>query len=246
MKVRTVLVAAAGLSLLATPVGAKGRTEQGGSQAFGNVSVTASAVLNGDGTPREVEVDIPMAVIQTPPPVPGPGPAEAVAVIPFPPDIQKTTYLNHFEMHWNPHGHIPPIFMKPHFDFHFYGIPVDEVRAIKEMDPTPPAPEYMPKGYIYFGKDTFIPEMGVHTGSMAVMDMPFTADMIAGIANGRMNFFEPMVTQDFLLQKKTFRLDMPLPQKFGRDTLYPMKFEGKYDRKSDAFRLILTDFKPVH
>lgn len=245
MTLRIVGAAGLALALLAGAAGAKDRTVAGGTHTFQNATVNSWAVLDGAGRPREVGVTIPMAVVRTPPPSPGPGPAGAVAVLPFPAEVQKDTFLNHFEMHWNPHGHIPPVFMKPHFDFHFYGIPEAEVRAIQTMDPNPPAAEYLPKGYTYPGKDTFEKEMGVHTVDMAVMDESFTACMIAGTSGGRMTFVEPMVTQDYLLGKKDIRLSMPLPAKFGRSTLYPMKFTGKYDKKSDAYRLVFSDFKPV-
>jgi hypothetical protein len=240
--------AALSLVLVAASAGAgmaANRTEEGAARTINGARVTTWSVMDDNDRVQQVGVTIPLSVIAHPPASPGHGPAGAVAVLPFPARVQQTTYMNHLEMHWNPQGHPPAIFQVPHFDFHFYDEPESDVMSISAMDATPPAAEYLPKGYIYPGKDTFEMQMGVHTLDPAALTQPFTAVMIGGCDKGRMNFIEPMVTQAYLLDRKDFTLDTPVPAKFAHTTMYPMKFQGKYDRKSDTYRLTFSDFRPV-
>jgi hypothetical protein len=215
------------------------------SKTVNGADITSWSVTGDKGAIQEVGVTVPMSVIKNPPPSPGMGPDGAVAVLPFSAEVQKDTYFNHFEMHWNPKGHPPAVFETPHFDLHFYAVPESAVMSIASMDAEPPAPEYLPAGYVYPGKDTFEMQMGVHTLNPAGLKPPFNAVMIAGSDKGRMHFVEPMVTRAMLLAKKDVKLDMPRPARFGRSMLYPTKFEGKYDRKADAYRFVFSHFVPV-
>ncbi|HTO73461.1 MAG TPA: hypothetical protein VMJ30_06565, partial [Gemmatimonadales bacterium] len=65
-------------------------------------------------------------------------PPATAAVIPLPAEVQKATGFDHFEMSWEHHGHPPGPYLTPHFDFHFYTIPTDQVRAIDCTDATKP------------------------------------------------------------------------------------------------------------
>ena len=65
-------------------------------------------------------------------------PAEAAMVWPpvmagsldMPTAVQTATGFRTLTMYWEPHGHPPGAFLTPHFDFHFYAIPLDTVKAI--------------------------------------------------------------------------------------------------------------------
>ncbi len=245
----------------------------GTGQKIGNAEIKTWAKLNRLDQVREVGVTVPYSLIENPPPPDAPMPgmtmtahgkgdaapekAEGVAamgsmppqkilcVIPFPDVVKKTAYFDHFEMDWNPLGHEPKVFEDPHFDFHFYAIPPTEVEKIASFDPNPPEPQYLPEGYIYPGGATFVPRMGVHTGLPSIMEPPFNAVMIAGFDKGRMHFIEPMVTQAYLKRKQSFSLDVPRPKALGRKTLYPTKFEAKYDSEAEAYHLVFSAFESM-
>jgi hypothetical protein len=195
-----------------------------------------------------VGVTVPLCIAQNPPAKPGKGPVGAVAVLRFPKVVQETTFFNHFEMQWNPHGHPPACcFGLPHFDFHFYGIPVAREWKFGPRDPRAPASDRMPAGYVYPGADQCVPNMGVH--AVRPRDVtpghPFIISMVAGFYGGNMNFIEPMVTRYYLLGKKSFSLDVPMPAVLGRQTLYPTRFRGTYDSRRRAYRLVFSGFREM-
>ena len=183
-------------------------------------------------------------------PAPGDGPAGAIASLAFPAVVQQTSFFNHLEIQSNQHGHEAPPGsvnpnrnMVPHFDFHFYAIPEEQVRAIPAGPPAPPVPaNLLPPGYTQAGRS--VPEMGRHSGPVwALSDPnPLTTIMLAGyLPNGsQMHFLEPMVSQDALLSQQDFTLPMPMPSHFGRQTLYPTSFEGVF--QGNAYHLVFSDF----
>lgn len=195
-----------------------------------------------------VGVTIPVSIAQNPPDKPGKGPVGAVAVLPFPKVVQDTTYFNHFEMQWNPHGHPPACcFGLPHFDFHFYAIPVAEEWKFGPRDPKAPAADRIPVGYAYPGADQCIPNMGVHAvrPTDVTPGHPFIVNMVAGFYGGRMNFIEPMVTRTYLLKRQSFTLAVPMPPVLGRHTLYPTRFQAVYHPNARSYDLVFTDFREM-
>jgi len=225
------------------------RVITGASQTVGHSGgVKAWEKLDANGKVTAVGVDLPISVVENPPDKPGTGPCGAVAVLAFPREAQQTTYFNHFEMQWNPHGHPPACcFGVPHFDLHFYGVPVADVSKIGPGDTAPPTAERLPAGFFYPGVKECVPQMGVHAvlpeqvGPGHVM----TADMIAGFYHGKMHFVEPMITRAFLMKKQSFKMDVPMPKTLGRATSYPTKFEGIYDTKKQAYSLVFSEFKAM-
>ncbi len=101
-------------------------------------TVTTWATTNADGSIREAGVILPYSLIANPPDAPGTGPAGAIAVVPFPEKVRKNAFLNHFELNWEKHGHEPPVFMVPHFDFHFYSVNPEDLMAVTTQDPRQP------------------------------------------------------------------------------------------------------------
>lgn len=250
------------------------KTISGATKRVGSSEIKTWAKMNADNKFSEVGVTVPYAVLKNPPParpmdhaamqtmaaasgqgdaaaaegtVPVHPPMAVVCRIPFPAEVRRATYLDHFEMDWNPEGHEPRVFQEPHFDLHFYGVPMKEVDAISTFDPRPPSADRMPPGYIYPGAATFVPKMGVHAIEPAVLEKPFSAVMIAGFDKGRMNFLEPMVTQTFLEEKEPFSMKTPRPKEFGfgRSMLYPTQFRGEYAPSENAYHFVLSEFVPV-
>ena len=224
-----------------------GRRITGATATIGGREVSSWATIDGNNVVTEVGVTLPLGVIQNPPAQPGSGPLGAIAVLPFPAQAQSGTFLNHFEMHWNPDGHEPARYEhSPHFDLHFYAVPEADVRAIAPgVDPAPPAADRVPDGYLYPGPNALVPQMGVHAVSKAEFAPgapPFDASMILGYYNGRMTFVEPMITQELLLSKQTISLPIARPAVLGRATRYPTRFTGTYDARAGAYQLVLSDF----
>jgi hypothetical protein len=187
-------------------------------------------------------------------PDPGDGPDGAIASLEFPDVVQEATFLYHIEIQSNPQGHeAPPGSVNPdrnrvpHFDFHFYSIPEELVWLIPAQAPPLPkvAADYLPAGYTQPGPS--IVEMGRHAApqwSLTDPD-PLTAVMLAGFLpdGSRMHFLEPMISQDVLLSRQDFALDVPMPKLFGREMLYPTQFRTVFH--GNACSLVFSDFVNV-
>lgn len=143
----------------------------------------------------------------------------------------ETTPFMHVGLDWNPHGHEPePIYGKPHFDFHFYMISEAERKAIPpyEVDSMKfknvPAPAYFPPTYINPGGG--VPQMGAHwidVTSPELNGQPFTQTFIYGSYDGKVTFYEPMITEAFIKANLSFERTIPQPAKFQKTGYYPTK-----------------------
>lgn len=143
------------------------------------------------------------------------------------------TPFNHVGMGWNPIGHEPePIYGKPHFDFHFYIPTPQEIDAIPpyEVDSTKfknwPAPAYFPA--TYFNPGGGVPKMGAHwvdVTSSEFNGQPFTQTFIYGAYDGKITFYEPMITLEFLKNNSNYERTIPQPAKVQKTGWYPTKMK---------------------
>jgi hypothetical protein len=119
---------------------------------------------------------------------------------------------------WNPHGHPPEAWSVPHLDFHFYLVDQAAVDAIR-VGPCPifincedkkRALKKVPAKYVnpeHVSVGASVGQMGDHlidtkTPEMAKQDAkPFTHTWIFGAYDGRITFYEPMITRDYLLSR---------------------------------------------
>jgi hypothetical protein len=243
------LIGAVGLAVaLVSAVGALAIThsEKGTAQQTANGVAKSWATLGAHNDVRKVGVTVPLSLIASPPSEPGKGPAGSIVVLQFPEVVQDHTLFNHFELHWEAHGHEPDVFLVPHFDLHFYAVPESQVRMVVPPDPVAPDKNRIPDGFIYPGPGETVPQMGVHAVRPADLQMEFTDVLIFGFYDGKMTFIEPMVTQKTLLQKKDFELKIPVPETLGHSTLYPTMFKAHYVRSTDSFRFEFSDFVMVN
>lgn len=186
-------------------------------------------------------------------PQPGSGPAGAIASLEFPAVVQDTTFFNHLEIQSNPLGHeAPPGSVNPdrnrvpHFDFHFYGVPEEQVWAIPDRGPPLPAvpADRLAPGYTQAGRSVL--QMGRHSGPVwALTDPgPISTLMLAGYLpdGSQMHFLEPMISQEVLLGRQDFSVPVPMPREVGRaaPTLYPTRFEGLF--QGNAYSLVYSHF----
>ena len=160
----------------------------------------------------------------------------------------SVTPFDHVGLGWNPIGHEPePIYGKPHFDFHFYMMTSQEVNAIPpyEVDSTGfknwPAPGYFPA--TYFNPGGGVPKMGAHwidATSPELNGQPFTQTFIYGGYAGKVSFYEPMITLEFLKNTNNFERAIPQPAKVQKSGWYPTKMRVK--KHNGTTEVILDGF----
>jgi len=217
--------------------------------------VSTWARVNGEGKVIWVGATIPLSMVENQPP-PGTGPAGAIAVLNYPPVVQQTTYFNHFELHSQAHGHptnpgyeTHDRYSEPHFDFHFYSIPVAQVLTIPlALPPLPDVPtDRLPAGYVQ--PEFSVPQMGRHCAPLSefIAVGPLDVTTIVGFMPDAsyMHFIEPMISRDFLLTRENFTLSVPMPLRLGRATSYPTECVVHYDKDADAYHIVFKGFEPI-
>ena len=168
------------------------------------------------------------------------------------------------ELDWNPQGHSAPFHSEPHFDFHFHKFTLAERNAIDVSDPSYadraanfPAPEYIPAGY--FSPSTLlgvppvavaIPRMGIHWIDPTSPEYPpqsqqFTHTFIVGTWDGRVTFYEPMVTRAFLLGQRdgsvpALEMQVPVARRHSPAGYYPDGYRVMWDAKAKEYRVAIT------
>lgn len=153
------------------------------------------------------------------------------------PSIISLPPYNHIVINWEPHGHEPEgIYNLPHFDFHFYLIsPEARMKITCQGDDAavciaPPAPGKVPPFYV--PTPAGVPYMGWHwvdPRSPEYNGQVFTATFIYGFYGGEMNFLEPMITRDFLLNTTHFETEIPTPEIVPKRGYYPDRYAAHFE-----------------
>jgi hypothetical protein len=142
------------------------------------------------------------------------------------------------QVNWNPAGHHNSPYAQPHFDFHFHvgdRAQVERIAAGRcgelvdcedfKIATRPVPSRYVPAGYIDIG--AVVPRMGNHlldSQSPELKDsLPFTSTFIYGAWGGKLIFWEPMITLDFL-QRTDACLPIRQPNGFERAGYYPTQY----------------------
>jgi Domain of unknown function (DUF5602) len=167
----------------------------------------------------------------------------------FPPEAAPYVHMG---FNWNPYGHWPQqVFTEPHYDVHFYmetpeyrheigkGNYKDILKGHKKLPP-----ELVPKGYeIAYG--TLEPRMGIHWANFSSPELQpgkFNKIFLFGSFNGRMLFWEPMITQKFLQKKiADYSEVISQPAAYPKSGYYPMTYSIKYDQERKEFDISLDD-----
>lgn len=209
------------------------------------------AVLH-DGAVTQVGLDLPLSVVEAvPADAPMTWPPQPLANLAFPDEAVAATGLTYAGIYWESHGHPPGPFLTPHFDLHFYSVGQEAVQAMDCMDESKPAG--LPEGYEL--PDLTIPELGTLVGtcvpSMGMHAIPaadleqtglFEATMIVGYYGGSPIFIEPMIAQDFLLQRADFSLDVPSVEGVAEGVSLPGAFQAEYEEEQDSYRFVFSGF----
>jgi hypothetical protein len=161
------------------------------------------------------------------------------------------TPFKHVGFNWNPGGHEPPgIYDQPHFDFHFYMIPVADRLAIIPTDTAVfnararnyPAPEFVPAGYVA-PVPLGIPQMGVHwidPTSPEFNGAQFTRTFIYGSWNGKLIFAEPMITKATIESKQTITTPIGVAKSHSQPGRYPSSYTIRWNEAAKQYEVALT------
>ncbi len=168
------------------------------------------------------------------------------------------------ELDWNPAGHSAPYYNQPHFDFHFHKFSLAERNAIDPSDPQYaeraanfPEPNYIPAGW--YSPSTLlgippvavaVPRMGIHWIDPTSPEYPpqsriFTHTFIVGTWDGRVTFYEPMVTREFMMNQRAgleSKVDkaIPVAQRHSPAGYYPDGYRVLWDVDTREYRVALT------
>ncbi len=156
--------------------------------------------------------------------------------------------FDHIQLDWNPKGHEPAnVYDKPHFDIHFYTITreqqakitatgKDAAIAVKKPDA-----KFVPAGYI-LPPIPALPRMGAHwidPKSPEFNKEPFTNTFLYGTYNGKMAFWEPMITKAYLETKPDVRLPVAQPGTYEVPGYYPTHYSVRYDAQRKEYTIAL-------
>ena len=161
-------------------------------------------------------------------------------------------------LNWNRHGHMPPgIYDVPHFDVHFYMVPIEDVFAIHDG---PCGPELVDCDHYARGKtpvpdglmhpdfkdvDAVAPAMGNHLIDVTAHEfhgMPFTSSWIYGVYDGRVTFYEQMVARDYLLSRPNVCTPIKSPPAVAVDGYYPTQTCVRHDAATDRYIVSMEAF----
>jgi hypothetical protein len=193
--------------------------------------------LNKQGNPEKMGVSLSDAALNSVPVSTGGGHGHSEGnhwVMKLPAKAGLTAF-NHLGMHWNPNGHEPEtIYTLPHFDFHFYTTTPEEVLEIGTYETDSvrfknmPSAEYYPAKYINPGAATAVPQMGGHFIDVThdeFQGKTFGEAFLFGSFDGKVTFYEPMITLDFLKKNSNFEREIPQPAKVQKSSWYPTKMK---------------------
>lgn len=161
-------------------------------------------------------------------------------------------------LNWNKNGHGPPgVYDAPHVDVHYYMEPVADVFAIRDgtcgpefvsCDDFARAKQPVPAELMhpnFQDVDAVAPAMGNHLIDVHGHEFhgqPFTRTWIYGAYEGRVTFWEQMVTRDFLLSRPNECVPIKTPAAVSTSGYYPTQECVRYDRGADTYNVSLEAF----
>ena len=174
---------------------------------------------------------------------------------------QTIAPFGYVQFNYNPEGHpppAPPVYAKPHFDFHFYLVGLEDVKEIRtgtcgffidcevyERARVPVPVEYMPPDYIEVGAAAG--EEGNHlllSTSPELGDPPadFTQTFIFGSYDGHIIFYEPMIAVSVFTSglDECYSIEQPTAWKVAGP--YPTRYCMRYLPDEDAYTVSLESF----
>jgi len=251
----------------------------GQSVQLGEGTVSAYAELDDSGAPAAIGVVYSAGALEGLPTTPsdrhhcfdrnGDGRVEAQTecvathefVIPLPDAVSARSDVpfKWVLFNWNPIGHIPPgVYDVPHFDVHFYMVPVANVFALEDG---PCGPEFircdqhelakkpLPANYMnpdFQDVDAVVPAMGNHlidvTGS-EFNGEKWKHSWIFGTYDGEVTFYEEMLTRAFMLSQPNTCNPIKSPPAVARSGYYPTESCIRYDAGTGEYTVSMEGFE---
>jgi hypothetical protein len=169
-------------------------------------------------------------------------------LVPLPDSARPYTVFDHLAANWNPLGHTPVgVYNRPHFDFHFYNMKLADREAIPGYMTDSsgfnnlPAAAYLPTDYIRVPGGEM--KMGTHWADKTAPELnggSFTQTFIYGTYNGKVTFYEPMVTLAFLQQASSFTGTIKQPAQWAVAGYYPTRY-SVYTNSVNGYRYVVLD-----
>jgi hypothetical protein len=242
-----VLGAGKGKRSVVVPAKGKAGTFVGATRPLGSGTVRSWVTLDEKGKPQAVGLTISESAFKTVP-TELPRGQEGIEInLPLPKEAAATAF-DHIGFGWNPKGHEPEnIYTLPHFDVHFYTISVEEKERITAQGEDlarcylKPGDEYVPAGYV-LPPGTAVPRMGAHwvdPNANEFRGQPFTKTFLYGNYDGKIIFYEPMITRSMFETKVNITEYIKLPQKYAAPGYYPTKYSIRYDDASKEYVVAL-------
>lgn len=174
---------------------------------------------------------------------------------------QATAPFGYVQFNYNPMGHPPPapaVYAVPHFDFHFYVVGQDAVKALRtgtcgflmdcelyERARVPVPEQYMPPTYIEVGAAAG--GEGNHllpSTSPELADPPadFTETFIFGSYDGHITFYEPMIALSVFTEAVDDCYDVAEPAAWEVAGPYPTRYCIRYLPDEEAYAVSLESF----
>ena len=160
-------------------------------------------------------------------------------------------------VNWNPEGHDPAAWAPPHFDIHFYQIPISAVDAIRvgacdifidcgdrENALVPVPGKYVNAEHVSVG--AAVGRMGNHlidttTPELGTPPRPFTYTWIFGAYGGSIIFHEVMVTKAFLALGGDTYAPIKQPEAWEHAGYYPTNYCFRQG-PDGSLKVLMTDF----
>lgn len=161
-------------------------------------------------------------------------------------------------LNYNPMGHIPPgVYDAPHFDMHFVIPSMEEVFAIEpgpcgpefvrcdqfEVASRPLPPNYKAADFVDVG--AVAPAMGNHlidTTATEFHGVPFTRTWVYGTYDGKVTYYEEMVTSAYLQGRPSECFAIKSPPAVGIAGFYPTESCLRYVPETDEYTVSLEGF----
>jgi hypothetical protein len=198
------------------------------SVVMGNGKANAWLDRDAQGNPTALGFTLSKGALH---PLPSTRPATE-CMLSIPDEAVASTPFQHSMLDWNPQGHEPPgIYDVPHFDFHFYMMPMADVMKIPPYQVNPvgfdknPAAAYLPAGYIK--NPGGVPAMGAHWSdptSAEFRGQPFTETFVYGSYNGQVTFIEPMVAMSYLKTSPNMDKEIKQPAQYEKPGYFPTRY----------------------
>ena len=203
----------------------------------------SSLKLTNAGAPEQLILTLDSNVLRSVPAAGQPNHHEDEVLIPLPAKALETTPFKFIMLNWNASGHEPAgIYDLPHFDMHFYMNSPTEVATFVDQSKlnTDPGQDYIPA--MHMG-GAAVPAMGKHWIDLTSPELQgntFMQTFIYGSYDGKIVFYEPMITLDFLKMTTSFQRPIPQPTKFSKAGFYPTVMQ--VTKQNGQVNIILSGF----